>query len=194
MNQFSRNSALIFKTFLYQIVMSFFGIMMYTATSFNPLLLGLGQVMVIAFFLYIMSSQSYQMGFKSCEFDRAHNTSTSPYLGFLLAALAFLPTICRSLWTLVFPPFAYSGEAQGIGYVPFLLNKTFLQGMYVTAGQWIFPTEAGGSSEALAIANGLALNKQCWIHLIGALPGLVATGISFLIGHKRFSNEKKKEK
>ncbi len=194
MNQFSRNSALILKTFLYQIVMSFFGIMMYTATSFNPLLLGLGQGMVILFFLYIMSSQSYKMGFKSCEYDRAHGTFTSPLLGFLMALLAFLPTLCFSLWTLVFPPFSSLGEAQGIGYVPFLLNKTFLQGMFVTLGQWIFPTEAGGSSEALAIANGLALNKQCWLHLAGAFPGLLATGISFLIGHKRFSMEKKNTK
>ncbi len=191
MNQFTRNSGLIMKTFLYQIVMSFFGIMMYTATSSNTLLLVVGQSTVILFFLYIMSYQSYQFGFKSAEYDRAHKTLSSPALGFLLSLLAFLPTMILSVWTVIVPPFLENGEAQSLGYVPFLLNKTFLQGMFVSIGQWIFPSQAGGAAEALAAANAAALNHQCYVHLIGALPGFLASGLGFFIGHRRFSNDKK---
>ena len=193
MNQFTKNSELILKTFLYQIVMSFFGIMIYSATSSNTLILIVGQSTVVLFFLYIMSSQSYRAGFKSAEFGRAHGIASPPALGFLLTLIAFLPTIALSLWAVLFPPFLANGEAQGMGYVPFLLNKTFLQGMYIGIVQWIFPTQAGGSSDALAIANALALNRQCYLYLAGAIPGFLASGLGYFIGHVRLSKDSSKK-
>lgn len=191
MTAFSRNISLTLKTFLYQIVMSLFGIMMYLATKSNTLLLIVGQASVILFFIYVMVTQMYQSGYKMCEYDRGHDSSSSPAYGFLFAFLAFLPTILLSGWTLIFPPFDEIGAINAGGYVPFLLNKNFLQGMYIGIIQTLFPTSAGGSSEALAIANGIAMNRQCFAYLFGAIPGILASGIGYLIGYVHFSKDKK---
>ncbi len=187
-----RNIGLTFKTFLYQIVMSLFGIMMYLATSSNTLLLIAGQASLIIFFFYIMSSQMYQSGYKMCEYDKGHGSTSSPALGFLFALMAFLPTILLSAWTVIFPPFDTQGAINASGYVPFLLNKNFLQGMYIGIVQTVFPTTAGGTSEALAAANGAIINRQCFLYLIGALPGIITSGIGYLIGYFHFSKDKKK--
>lgn len=192
MTVFSRNYGLILKTFLYQIVMSLFGIMMYLATKSNPLLLIAGQASLIIFFLYIMSTQMYQGGYKAMEYDKGHGTVSSPAMGFLFAFLAFLPTILLSFWTVITPPFDAAGTANAGGYIPFLLNKNFLQGMYIGIVQTLVPTSAGGSSEALAAANAAAMNRQCLVYLAGAIPGILASGIGYLVGHLSFSKEKKK--
>lgn len=192
MHQFSRNTGLMFKTFLYQIVMSLFGFMMYSATNKNTLLLVVGQTLVILFYYYILSSQMFQAGGKAYEFDRSHSLSSSPALGFLFALIAFLPAILISLFTVLSPPYSAEGVAQATGYVPFLLNKTFLQGMYISIVQWIFPTVSGGASEALAVANANAMNSQCLLYLAGALPGMVICGTSYLIGYLSFGKEKNK--
>ena len=193
MYQFQRNAGLVVKTFLYQIVMSLFGIMMYSVTHKNPFLFYLGQGTVILFFLYIMSSQMYQYGAKSCEYDWAHKCTSSPLFGFVFALLAFLPTILSSAWTLITPPFDANGVANAAGYVPFLLNKTFLQGMYIGISQSLYPTVAGGTSEALAAANGMALNSQCLIYLICAIPGILFSGTFYWIGYAGFRKNKKKK-
>jgi len=185
---------MIFKTFLYQVVMSFFGIMMYTATNSNTLLLVVGQVFVILFFWYIMSSQMYQAGYKTKEYDHAHGTSSSPFLGFFLSFIAFLPTVLMSAWVLIFPPFDSIGQAQGIGYIPFLLNKTFLQGMHISLAQWIYPTSAGGLATSVAIENAAALNSQGIFYLLGSIPGFLASGIGYLVGCLRFQNGKQKKR
>jgi len=190
---FSRNLGLTLKTFLYQIVMSLFGIMMYLATKSNTLLLVAGQASVIIFFLYIMSTQMYQSGYKMCEYDRGHGSTSSPAFGFLFAFLAFLPTILLSAWTLICPPFDGAGAINAGGYVPFLLNKNFLQGMYIGIVQTLFPTTAGGTSEALAAVNGAAMNRQCLFYLAGAIPGILASGTGYLIGYLHFSKDKKKK-
>ena len=65
--------------------------------------------------------------------------------------------------------------------------------MYIGIVQSIFPTSAGGSSEALAIANGAAMNRQCLFYLMGALPGILASGIGYLVGYFHFSKDKKKK-
>ncbi|MBR4287981.1 MAG: hypothetical protein IKT50_00925 [Clostridia bacterium] len=193
MTAFSRNIGLALKTFLYQIVMSLFGIMMYLATKSNTLLLIAGQASVIIFFLYVMSTQMYQSGYKMCEYDRGHNSTSSPAYGFLFALLAFLPTILLSAWTVITPPFDKAGAICAVGYVPFLLNKNFLQGMYIGIVQTLFPTTAGGSSEALAALNGAAMNRQCVFYLFGAIPGILSGGIGYLIGYIHFSKDKKKK-
>lgn len=193
MTAFSRNVGLTLKTFLYQIVMSLFGIMMYLATKSNTLLLVAGQASVIIFFLYIMSTQMYQSGYKMCEYDRGHGSTSSPAMGFIFALTAFLPTIVLSAWTLVSPPFDGAGAMNASGYVPFLLNKNFLQGMYIGIVQTLFPTSAGGASQALAVANGTAMNRQCVFYLFGAVPGVLAGGIGYLIGYLHFSKDKKKK-
>ncbi len=193
MHQFQRNTGLMVKTFLYQIVMSLFGIMMYSVTHKNPFLFYLGQGTVILFFLYIMSSQMYQYGAKSCEYDWAHKCSSSPLLGFVFALIAFLPTLLASAWTLITPPFDLQGVAVPSGYVPFLLNKTFLQGMYIGISQTLYPTVAGGTSQALAAANGVALNSQCLIHLLSSLPGVLFSGVFYWIGYNGFRKNKKKK-
>lgn len=192
MTAFSRNYGLMLKTFLYQIVMSLFGIMMYLATRSNTLLLVLGQASVLIFFLYIMSTQMYQAGYKTCEYARGHGITSSPAMGFLFALIAFLPTILLSLWTVITPPFDATGTANASGYVPFLLNKTFLQGMYISLVQTFFPTSSGGASDALTIANGAAMNRQCFFYLAGAIPGIVTCGIGYLVGHLHFAKDKKK--
>ncbi len=193
MTVFSRNVGLILKTFLYQIVMSLFGIMMYLATKSNLLLLIAGQASLILFFLYIMSTQMYQSGYKMCEYDRGHGSTSSPLMGFIFALIAFLPTILLSAWTLFSPPFDGAGVANASSYVPFLLNKNFLQGMYIGIVQSVFPTAAGGASEALAAANGAAMNRQCIIYLLGAIPGILSGGIGYLIGYIRFAKDKIKK-
>jgi len=183
MNVFSRNIGLICKTFLYQIVMSIFGLMMYGATNQNAFLLILGAASVILFFLFIMSSQMFQAGGKNCEFDRAHGQKSSPFLGFLFALVAFLPTILLCLWSISFPPFAANGDPLGTGYIPFLLNKSFLQGMYVSIHQACIPTVQGTD----------ALNSQPLLQLFSTIPGILFAGAGYWIGYRSFTKEKKKK-
>jgi hypothetical protein len=183
---FSRNYGLIVKTFLYQIVMSLFGFMMYGATYKVPFLLILGQVTVVLFFFYIMASQMYQGGAKMCEYDISHAHTSSPYAGFLLALIAFLPTFLLAAVSLAIPPYAAGGETNTAGYLSYLCNHTFLQGMYVGITQEIFPTAAGGADTALMQANMAAINSRCILHLFGAIPGFLIGGIGYLIGYKRF--------
>ncbi len=190
MISFSRNSGLILKTFLYQIVMSLFGFMMYGATYKIPLLLVIGQTTVVLFFFYIMSSQMYKGGAKMCEYDRGHSLSSSPAAGFLFALFAFLPTIILAIISVVSPPFSESGTANTAGYLSYLGNHTFLQGMYVGITQTIYPTAAGGANEALAAANASAINSRCVLHLFGAIPGILACGIGYLLGYQNFKMSK----
>lgn len=191
MNQFSRNAGLILKTFLYQVVMSLFGFMMYGATYRIPLLLVVGQTTIVLFFLYIMSSQTYQSGAKSCEYDRSHGTKSNPWAGFLFMLIAFLPTIVLAIVSVLIPPFPADGATNTAGYLSYLGNHTFLQGMYVGITQYIYPTSSGGAAEALMLANAEAINSRCLIHLFGAIPGILAGGIGYLVGFLQFSKEKK---
>ncbi len=191
MNLFSRNAGLILKTFLYQIVMSLFGFMMYGATYKIPLLLIIGQLTIVLFYFYILTSQMYQGGAKMCEYDLSHGQKTSALSGFLFALIAFLPTLCLAVISTLNPPFSESGAANTAGYLSYLGNHTFLQGMYVGITQHLFPTSSGGANEALNLANISAINSRCFLHLFGAIPGVVAAGLSYLIGYRSFQKEKK---
>jgi len=181
MSFISRNLGLILKTFLYQIVMSLFGLMLYGATNQNTVLLVIGQACVLLFFFYIMFTQMYQKGFKNREYDWAHEAATSPFWGFLFALIAFLPAIFTSVFTMIFPPFAENGTILNDGgYVAYLLNKSFLQGMFAGIHQTLIPTVQGTD----------ALNGQCLLHLISALPGILTCGVGYLIGMLRFGHKK----
>ncbi len=192
MNLFRRNSGLMLKTFLYQVVMSLFGFMMYSSTYRIPFLLVIGQITVIIFFFYIMGSQTFQAGAKSCEYDIGHNTSSSPFAGFLFALISFSPTIILAIISIICPPFIQSDVPNTAGYLSYTCNHVFLQGMYVGITQTLFPTAAGGAADALAAANAAAINSRCLIHLFGAIPALLASGIGYWIGYRGFSKSKKK--
>jgi len=193
MISFSRNSGLMVKTFLYQVVMSLFGVMMYGATYKIPFLLVIGQATVVLFYYYIMSSQMYKSGAKMCEYDRGHDSATSPAAGFLFALIAYLPTVLLALVSVLVPPFAQDGATNTAGYLSYLGNHTFLQGMYIGITQTIYPTMAGGASETLAAANAAAINSRCIIHLIGAFPGIIACGVGYLLGYQNFKRDKKNQ-
>ena len=193
MNLFARNSGLMVKTFLYQIVMSLFGFMMYGATYKIPLLLIIGQATIILFFFYILSSQMYQSGAKTCEYDHGHGCSSSPAAGFLFALIAFLPTIVLAVVSVVTPPYIQADVPNTAGYLSYLGNHTFLQGMYAGITQTIYPTVAGGASDALAQANAVAINARCFLHLFGAIPGILASGIGYLTGYLGFKKNKMKK-
>jgi hypothetical protein len=160
--------------------MSLFGAMMYGATSANRFLLVIGAICVIAFFMYIMFSQMYKKGWKNHEFDMAHNTNSSCLWGFVFALIGFLPAILMSLYTMIFPPFTATGDMAGNSYIVYLLNKSFLQGMYISIHQHIVPTVQGTNS----------LNAQCILHLISALPGIICCGVGYIIGYFRFHNDR----
>ncbi len=160
--------------------------MMYGATYKIPFLLIVGQATVILFFFYIMSSQMYQGGAKMCEYDISHSQKSSPLAGFLLVLIAFLPTFLLAAISLLIPPYTATGDTQTAGYLSYLCNHTFLQGMYVGITQEIFPTSAGGADPALMAKNIVAINSRCILHAFGALPGFLIGGFSYLIGYKRF--------
>lgn len=176
MKLFSSNFGLIFKTFLYQIVMSLFGFMMYGATYRISFLLIIGSTIVIVFFHYIMVTQMYQKGAKNAEYDIAHKSSSPIWIGFVFALIAFVPTILLSVLSMVFPPFLANGDPAGNGYAFYLINKFFFQGMYQSIHQWIIPAQSG-----TAVLNGL-----CIWHLISVIPGIISCGIGYLVGYLRF--------
>ncbi len=191
MNLFSRNAGLILKTFLYQIVMSLFGFMMYGATYKIPFLLVIGQATVILFYFYILITQMYQGGAKASEFDLSHKKNSSALAGFLFALIAFLPTFILAMISVSSQPYTSEGITNTAGYLSYLGNHTFLQGMYVGITQHIFPTVSGGANDALNFANMASINARCFLHLFGAIPGILASGLSYLVGYKSFRKEKK---
>ena len=188
---FSRNSSLIVKTFLYQIVMSLFGFMMYSSTYKIPFLLVIGQATVILFYYYILTSQMFQGGYKMCEYDIAHNSKSFPLFGFVFALIAFLPTVTLAVISVISPPYAASGATGTAGYLSYLGNHTFLQGMYIGITQWLYPTKAGTSAEALAQMNAAAVNARCFVHLFGAIPGILLSGFGYFLGYQNFKKDKK---
>jgi len=183
-----KNKGLMLKTFLYQIVMSFFGIMMFTATSQNQFLLILGQALVILFYYYILFSQSSQYGWKTCERDCAHCTTSSPFFGFFPAIISFLPAILLSLISFLNPPYAADGTA--IFASPFIINKTFLQGMYIGIAQQLYPTTTI-VAQTSASENAAALNSQTFLYLFSSIPGILLTGAGYLTGYLRFAAKKR---
>ena len=191
MNVFSRNAGLTLKTFLYQVVMSLFGFMMYGATYKIPFLLVVGQATIVLFFFYILTTQMYQGGAKMCEYDMAHKGKSSAWAGFCFALIAFSPTILLAVISTLSPPFSPDGATNSAGYISYLGNHTFLQGMYVGIVQYLFPTSSGGAGEALNQANMASVNSRCYFHLFGALPGILASGVAYLLGYKGFQKEKK---
>lgn len=187
-----RNKGLILKTFLYQIVMSFFGLMMFSATSQNQMLLYVGQALVILFFSYILFSQSSQYGSKSAERDLREKSSSSVFAGFLLALLGFLPAILLSVISFLNPPYAADGTGRAV--VPFLINKTFLQGMYIGFAQFLYPTTTVGAEAIVAAQNAASLNSQTRLFLFTSLPGILLSGTGYLFGYFRFAGKKKTPK
>lgn len=182
-----RNSSLIFKTFLYQIVMSLFGMMMFGAVQKVPLINIIGSAIIIFFFHYIMVSQMYRAGSKNCESDCAHKLSSFAWAGFLFALIAFIPTILMSTYSLFFPPFSELGEkTNGYPYLNYLLNKTFFQGMYASVFQWFAPTS--GTYDAVGNANSILI--QVKIFAFTAIPGILSSGFGYLAGYLNFKKEK----
>ena len=194
MNIFARNAGLILKTFLYQIVMSLFGFMMYSATYKIPFLLVIGQITVVLFYFYILTTQMYQGGAKQSEYDLSHKEKSSALAGFLFALIAFLPTFVFAIISVCSQPFTAEGATNTAGYLCYLGNHTFLQGMYVGITQHIFPTVSGGANDALNFANMASINARCFLHLFGAVPGILASAISYFVGYRSFRKEKKEKK
>jgi len=194
MNLFSRNMGLTLKTFLYQIVMSLFGFMMYGATYKIPFLLVIGQITVVLFYFYILTTQMYQGGAKASEFDLSHKEKSPALAGFLFALIAFLPTFILAVISVYSQPFTTEGVTNTAGYLSYLGNHTFLQGMYVGITQHLFPTASGGANDALNFANMASINARCFFHLFGGVPGILASGIAYFIGYRSFRKEKKEKK
>lgn len=182
MKSIKNHAGLILKTLLYQIVMSLFGMMMYGATSRIRVLSVIGLLAVVLFYFYILISQMYQNGFKTYEKDHSHGEKSSATAGFLFAFIAFLPTILLSLWSTMIPPFLSDGTPVSYSYIPFLINKSFLQGMYILLVQMFFPT---GADTAGAV-NAIMLNSQSIMYLILAVPGILLCGLGYLLGYRQF--------
>lgn len=179
----SRVKGLILKTFLYQLVMSFFGIMMNTATSRNTALLVIGQVMVIAFYLYIFFSQSMQAGSKECEYGVGHGAETSPWLGAVPLILGFVPMIVLSVFSAAVPPFT-AGGGQSASYVPYVFNNLLQQGVYRGVYQMLYPV--GDNA-------GQAANAQALLFPFAFLPGFLAGTGGYVFGWYRFKGDEKKK-
>ena len=112
-------------------------------------------------------------------------------MGFCFALIAFSPTILLAVISTLSPPFSPDGAANSAGYLSYLGNHTFLQGMYVGITQHFFPTSAGDAGEALNRANMASVNARCYFHLFGAIPGILASGVAYFLGHRGFHKEKK---
>ena len=183
MSFMSRSVPLIIKTFLYQLVMSFFGIMMFTATSRNTALMVIGQILVIGFYLYIFFSQSMQAGSKECEYGIGHETKTTPWMGLIPILLGFVPMILLSVWGAIQPPFAPDGS-QSASYVPYLLNNLLQQGVYSGNYAHLFP--AGDTAEQAA----QAINARALLFTAAFLPGWIAGSLGYIYGWRRFTGSK----
>ena len=194
MSHIARNRGLILKTFLYQVVMSFFGVMMYLATYRNAALFVIGQTAVILFSFYIFFSQSMQAGSKECEYGFAHKEEkSSPWFGLLPVFLGFLPMIVLSLWNVFLPPYQASGEPGSIfAFGPFELNKVLQQGVFEGIYQVLFPTVSGDSG--VAAENAAALNAQARVFPFAFLPGWIAGSAGFAFGWFRFRGSGKNAK
>ena len=62
--------------------------------------------------------------------------------------------------------------------------------MYCGITQTLAPT----SVNAAAADNADAINLRCIYHLVGAIPGIIACGIGYLVGYKNFLKDKKSSK
>ena len=188
MSSWKRGRDLIWKTFLYQIVMSFFGVMMYSVTYQNTVLFILGQIAVLAFYGFILVSQTMQKAGRIAEYDHRNHLKTSPLMGFALCGLGFVPTLFLSLINLIWRPFTETGAANSFALAVFQINKTFQQGMYVGLYQRIFPpvdTSLYAASEVGA-ANAAALNAQAGLMPLAVIPGILLCGFAYVYGYKHF--------
>ncbi len=188
MGIWKRGRDLIWKTFLYQIVMSFFGVMMYSVTYQNTVLFILGQVAVLGFYGFILVSQTMQKAGRIAEYDHRNAVTTSPLSGFWLSALGFVPTFVLSAITFFLPPFTADGGSNSFALSVFQINKTFQQGMYVGIYQRIFPPADASlyAASEVGAANAAALNSQTSIMPLAVIPGILLCGFAYLYGYKHF--------
>jgi len=200
MSVWKRGRDLVWKTFLYQLVMSFFGIMMFGSTSWNAVLSIIGMIASLAFYAYILLSQAAKKGARMAEYDHRNQSPTSPFHGFWLSSLGFLPMAVMSLINKIFPPFEHP-----FSYSVFQINRTFQHGMYLSIYDRIFPTAAaeGANHESYAsflssiaafsqktdaaAANAAALDAQAGIMIYFILPGILLSGLAYLWGYKNFT-------
>ena len=162
---FATHSYNMVKMFLNQFAIAIFGFTLVLATqkAGNVLLRNLTSVFAIAFYLFLIYTMTWEIGYKDRISVELGKRKAQPWTGVLIALCANVPNFLLALWMMM---------TQICGWVqtPATLASGFLNGMYMG----LLANKIGE----------VTLSSHWFIFILTPLPAIVAAGLAYAMGLK----------
>ena len=159
---FKTNYSMILKTIVFQIILSWFGMMLFVATSESPALAVIGSVLAIGSYFFIMYDQFWAIGAKNAIKKQSYTLQA-----FIAAVLAYLPAMILVVILLISPAYDATGEATG-SFVFFSVLKSMFMGIF---------------SSLMKVMN-VALKDQNLYFAFATLMGIFSCFFGYVMGNK----------
>ncbi len=168
-NFFKKYSYTMFKLFLNQFAIALFGIALFSACSRteSKALVVVTSIFSVLFYLFLQYAVMWEVGAKDGISATARKTSRGLWRGFVIGAVAGVLNILMALLALLGSFGAVGGKLHGIGAIGKVIGM-LLQGMYMG----ILSMDVGGAM----------LRTHAWPYFVIILPGIIVSGVAYIIG------------
>jgi hypothetical protein len=192
MEFFKSNGKLIFKTFMFQIVISLLGTMLGTATGSWSALRLVGTVFAVLVYFYIIGSQFWNKG--SNDFIKK-TERYNPLFGFLGGFFAFVPALVSILICCFLPMVDFDGNTTWV-FALFAVVKLLFMGVFFGFAATLYPTGINSTEAQIVAANA----SQSFFFLWMIIPSVLVCGLCYVMGAKNinpfgmFTQDQQKDK
>ncbi len=156
------------KMFLNQFATAIFGVVLALAAgkAQNPVLRNVTSVFAILFYLYLLYTMTWEIGFRDKVGSENGRLRRMPWKGALISLCANIPNLVFALFItlahlVTFAPLNNLGGFCGMAAL-------FLEGMYTG----LLANTVGG----------VALNSHWWIYFLIVLPAVAVCGVAYVLG------------
>ena len=174
MKEFFKNRSYdMVRMFLNQFAISIFGLVLALAAgqAQNPTLRNITSVAAILFYLFLLYTMTWDLGFKDRAGVENGRLRRAPFTGFWISLCANVPNFLFALFIslgLWFPDVTALSSIGGVATSAALL----LEGMFTG----LLANRVGG----------VPLNAQWWVYFVIILPALLACTVAYQLGLKDF--------
>lgn len=179
MDFFKSNGKLIFKTFMFQIVISLLGTMLGTATGAWSALRLAGTVFAVLVYFYIIGSQFWTKG-SNDVIKKPENYN--PVYGFISGFIAFVPALICVLICCFVPMSDFDGNTTWV-FALFAVVKLLFMGAYYGFAATLYPTNINSTQEQIVAAN----FAQSFFFIWMLIPAVLVCGICYILGSKNIN-------
>ncbi len=169
-NLFRDHSYNMVKMFLNQFATAIFGFSLALAAgkAENPTLRNVTSIAAILFYLFLLYTMTWELGFKDRGGILHGRIKNQPYKGALISLFANLPNLLFAVFITfgTFIPNSFFGSLGAFGKSAALI----LEGMYT--GLLAHPV------------NGTPLNQMWFVYFLITIPAILTSGIAYLFGTK----------